>query len=100
MALAESGARVGLIDADILNPNVPTMVGLDSGRPAVRNDKMVPLEVYGVKVISTGFLTEPDRPLIMRGPMLHGAIRQFFADVDWGDVLDYMIVDLQRISPF
>ena len=60
----------------------------------VRNEKMVPLEAYGVKIISTGFLTEPDRPLIMRGPMLHGAIRQFFVDVEWGEVLDYMIVDL------
>lgn len=94
VALAASGARVGLIDADILNPNVPTMVGLNSGRPMVSNDKMLPLEAYGVKLISTGFLTEPDKPLIMRGPMLHSAIRQFFTDVDWGEDLDYMIVDL------
>lgn len=94
VSLAELGAKVGLLDADILNPNVPTMMGLNSGRPRVVNNKIVPFDTYGVKVISTGFLTEPDKPLILRGPMLHGAIRQFFTDVDWGDDLDYMIVDL------
>ena len=93
VALADAGASVGLIDADILNPNIPQMFGLGSGRPKVRNSKMQPLEVYGVKLISTGFLTTPDKPMIMRGPMLHSAIRQFFTDVDWGR-LDYMIVDL------
>jgi ATP-binding protein involved in chromosome partitioning len=92
-ALAEAGASVGLIDADILNPNIPTMAGLGYGRPRVVDNKMQPLEAYGIKVISTGFLTPPDKPMIMRGPMLHGAIRQFFTDVDWGP-LDYMIVDL------
>lgn len=93
VSLAEAGAKVGLIDADILNPNIPQMFGLGSGRPKVINEKMQPLEVYGVKLISTGFLTTPDKPMIMRGPMLHGAIRQFFTDVEWGQ-LDYMIVDL------
>lgn len=93
VSLADAGARVGLIDADILNPNIPQMFGLGSGRPKVINNKMQPLEVYGVKLISTGFLTSPDKPMIMRGPMLHGAIRQFFTDVEWGK-LDYMIVDL------
>ncbi|NWG16595.1 MAG: Mrp/NBP35 family ATP-binding protein [Chloroflexi bacterium] len=93
VALAEAGARVGLIDGDILNPNVPQMTGLSSGHPAVVDGKMIPLEAYGVKIMSTGFLTTPDKPLILRGPMLHGAIRQLFTDVDWGD-LDYMIVDL------
>ncbi len=93
VCLAEAGASVGLIDADILNPNIPQMFGLGSGRPKVVNDKMQPLEVYGVKLISTGFLTTPDKPMIMRGPMLHSAIRQFFTDVEWGR-LDYMIVDL------
>ena len=93
VCLAEAGAAVGLIDADILNPNIPQMFGLGSGRPKVANDKMQPLEVYGVKLISTGFLTTPDKPMIMRGPMLHSAIRQFFTDVEWGR-LDYMIVDL------
>ncbi len=94
VTLAEAGARVGLIDADILNPNLPMMMGLGNGRPRVSaNEKLLPFEAYGVKVISTGFLTDPDKPMIMRGPMLHGAIRQFFGDVEWGD-LDYMIVDL------
>lgn len=93
VSLAEAGASVGLIDADILNPNIPQMFGLGSGRPKVINNKMQPLEVYGVKLISTGFLTTPDKPMIMRGPMLHSAIRQFFTDVNWGR-LDYMIVDL------
>ncbi len=93
VCLADAGASVGLIDADILNPNIPHMFGLGSGRPKVVNEKMQPLEVYGVKLISTGFLTTPDKPMIMRGPMLHSAIRQFFTDVEWGR-LDYMIVDL------
>jgi ATP-binding protein involved in chromosome partitioning len=93
IALAEAGARVGLIDADILNPNIPQMAGLTSGRPKVINNKMQPIEAHGIKIMSTGFLTDPDKPMIMRGPMLHSAIRQFFADVEWGE-LDYMIVDL------
>ncbi|MBN8639717.1 MAG: Mrp/NBP35 family ATP-binding protein [Anaerolineae bacterium] len=93
VALAEAGARVGLIDADILNPNIPMMMGLGNGRPRVVNNKMLPIEAYGVKVMSTGFLIEADKPMIMRGPMLHSAIRQFFTDVNWGN-LDYMVVDL------
>ncbi len=93
VSLAAAGARVGLMDADILNPNLPMMVGVGNGRPQVTNDKMMPIEAYGVKVMSTGFLTDPNKPMIMRGPMLHSAIRQFFMDVDWGE-LDYMIVDL------
>ncbi|MEM6281034.1 MAG: P-loop NTPase [Chloroflexota bacterium] len=98
VALADSGARVGLIDADILNPNIPNMTGLQTGRPPVVDDddgqrRMMPLEAHGVKLMSTGFLTTPDKPMILRGPMLHGAIRQFFTDVKWGR-LDYMIVDL------
>ncbi|MBK8028251.1 MAG: Mrp/NBP35 family ATP-binding protein [Chloroflexi bacterium] len=93
VALADAGARVGLIDADILNPNIPMMMGLGNGRPRVVNNKMLPIEAYGVKVMSTGFLIEADKPMIMRGPMLHSAIRQFFTDVNWGN-LDYMVVDL------
>ncbi|HLY28767.1 MAG TPA: Mrp/NBP35 family ATP-binding protein [Aggregatilineales bacterium] len=92
-ALAQEGARVGLMDADILTPNVPIMVGLMHGRPRLVDKKMVPFEVYGFKTISMGFLIDADKPLIMRGPMLHSAIRQFFQDVEWGE-LDYMIVDL------
>ena len=93
VALAQEGAKVGLMDADILNPNLPIMMGLGVGRPKVVNEKMIPLEVYGVKVMSTGFLSPPDKPMILRGPMLHSAIRQFFTDVNWGEI-DYMIVDL------
>lgn len=93
VALADAGARVGLIDADILNPNIPMMLGVGSARPRVMNNKMVPIEAYGVKTMSTGYLIDPNKPMIMRGPMLHGAIRQFFTDVEWG-TLDYMIVDL------
>lgn len=94
IALAQSGARVGLMDADILGPNIPMMVGLGYGKPRVTEDrKLIPFDVYGIQVMSMGFLTEPGKPLVWRGPMLHGAIRQFFNDVAW-DRLDYMIVDL------
>jgi ATP-binding protein involved in chromosome partitioning len=93
VSLAEAGASVGLIDADILNPNIPMMTGVGNGRPRVSGEKMLPIEAYGVELMSTGFLIDPSKPMIMRGPMLHGAIRQFFTDVQWGD-LDYMIVDL------
>ena len=93
VALAEAGARVGLIDADILNPNLPTMTGVGNGRPRVSGDKMIPIEAYGLKVMSTGFLIDPNKAMVMRGPMLHSAIRQFFTDVEWGE-LDYMVVDL------
>lgn len=92
-ALAEAGAKVGLIDGDILNPNIPQMTGLGYGRPKVVDEKMMPMEAYGFKIMSTGFLTSPDKPMILRGPMLHSAIRQLFTDVHWGK-LDYMIVDL------
>lgn len=93
IGLAQEGARVGLIDADILTPNVPMMVGLMNGRPKIVNQKMIPFDVFGIKTMSMGFLTTPDTPMILRGPMLHSAIRQFFMDVEWGE-LDYMIVDL------
>lgn len=92
IALALEGARVGLLDADILGPNVPMMMGRDQ-MPRPVNRKMVPAENYGVKFISMAFLVKPDQPLIWRGPMLHSAIRQLLTDVDWGE-LDYLIVDL------
>jgi ATP-binding protein involved in chromosome partitioning len=90
--LAESGARVGLLDADIYGPNVPIMMGVDR-LPPLHEDKLVPAEAYGVKLMSIGFLVKPDQPLIWRGPMLHSAIRQFLSDVEWGE-LDYLVVDL------
>ena len=92
VSLAQAGARVGLLDADVYGPNVPTMMGVDRLPPA-RENKMVPAEAYGVKLMSIAFLVEKGQPLIWRGPMLHSAIRQFIADVDWGE-LDYLIVDL------
>ncbi len=92
ISLANEGARVGLLDADILGPNVPMMMGVNE-MPPPRDRKMVPAENYGVKFISMAFLVKPDQPLIWRGPMLHSAIRQLLTDVDWGE-LDYLVVDL------
>jgi ATP-binding protein involved in chromosome partitioning len=92
VTLAKSGARVGLLDADIYGPNVPTMMGVERLPPALE-DKLVPAEAFGVKLMSIGFLVKSDQPLIWRGPMLHSAIRQFLTDVAWGE-LDYLIVDL------
>lgn len=92
VVLAQSGARVGLLDADIYGPNVPTMMGVQR-LPAMQENKLIPAETYGVKMMSIGFLVKPDQPLIWRGPMLHSAIRQFLTDVVWGE-LDYLIVDL------
>jgi ATP-binding protein involved in chromosome partitioning len=92
VALAQAGACVGLLDADIYGPNIPTMMGVDHLPPPTQ-EKLVPAEAYGVKMMSIGFLVKPDQPLIWRGPMLHSAIRQFLSDVEWGE-LDYLIVDL------
>ncbi len=92
IALAQMGAKVGLLDADIYGPNVPTMMGVTK-LPPPKSDKIVPAEAYGVKMMSIGFLVKADQPLIWRGPMLHSAIRQFISDVEWGD-LDYLIIDL------
>jgi ATP-binding protein involved in chromosome partitioning len=92
VALAQMGAGVGLMDADIYGPNIPMMLGVDR-IPAPRDNKLTPAFTYGVRVMSMGFLVPPDQPVIWRGPMIHSAIRQFFSDVDWGE-LDYMIIDL------
>jgi ATP-binding protein involved in chromosome partitioning len=91
-ALAKSGARVGLMDADIYGPNIPTMMGIHD-IPGTEGKRLIPAEAYGVKLMSMGFLVKPGQPLIWRGPMLNSAIRQFLADVEWGE-LDYLIVDL------
>lgn len=93
VALAKYGAKVGLLDADIYGPNVPTMMGVDGLPPTPHNMKIQPAMAYDVKVMSIGFMVAPGQPLIWRGPMLHSAIKQFLMDVDWGD-LDYLIVDL------
>ncbi len=92
VALAKKGARVGLLDADIYGPNIPTMMGVDH-LPAPKEKKMIPAEAYGVKMMSIGFLVRKGQPMIWRGPMLHSAIGQFLRDVEWGE-LDYLIVDL------
>jgi ATP-binding protein involved in chromosome partitioning len=92
ISLAKAGARVGLLDADILGPNVPLMMGVET-MPPPRERKLAPAERYGVKFISTAFLIRPDQALVWRGPMLHSAIRQLLTDVDWGE-LDYLVVDL------
>jgi ATP-binding protein involved in chromosome partitioning len=93
VSLAQRGAKVGLLDADIYGPNVPTMMGLRSLPPQNDSGKLVPAEAYGVEVMSIGFLVKPGQPLIWRGPMLHSAIRQFLSDVEWGE-LDYLVIDL------
>lgn len=92
VALARSGAAVGLLDADIYGPNIPTMMGVNQLPPSV-SDKLVPADAYGVKMMSIGFMVRPGQPLIWRGPMLHSAIRQFLTDVEWGE-MDYFIIDL------
>src|SRR5262245_47141858 len=92
LALAKCGSRVGLLDGDIYGPNIPLMLGL-STQLTTDGKQIVPAEKYGVQVVSIGFLTQDDAPIIWRGPMLHGAIQQFFREVAWRD-LDYLIVDM------
>jgi ATP-binding protein involved in chromosome partitioning len=92
VALAKCGGRVGLLDGDIYGPNIPLMLGL-STQLTTDGKQIVPAEKYGVQVVSIGFLTQDDAPIIWRGPMLHGAIQQFFREVAWRD-LDYLIVDM------
>lgn len=92
VALAQSGARVGLMDADIYGPNIPAMLGVNQ-QPDVQGEKIIPLEAHGVKVMSLGFLVERDQPAIWRGPIIMKIITQFLRDVLWGE-LDYFLVDL------
>jgi len=92
VALAQSGKRVGLMDADIYGPNIPLMMGVNEP-PMVLNEKIVPLEAHGVKLISLGFLIDRDQPAIWRGPIIMKIITQFLRDVAWG-TLDYFIVDM------
>jgi ATP-binding protein involved in chromosome partitioning len=92
IALAQTGAAVGLMDADIYGPNVPLMMGI-AGKPYAVENRIQTLSNYGVRVMSMGFLTSDDTPLIWRGPMLHNVIQQFLRQVDWGQ-LDYLLIDL------
>jgi len=90
--LRSYGASVGLMDADVYGPSIPHLVGA-SGRPMARGERIQPIETNGLKLMSMGFLLEPDRAVIMRGPMLHGIMQQFLRQVDWGP-LDYLVIDL------
>jgi len=91
-ALGLSGARVGLLDADIYGPSIPGMMGIQD-QPKVRDQKLVPLEAFGVKLMSIGFLAGADKAMVWRGPMVSRAIEQMLTDVQWGE-LDYLIIDL------
>src|SRR2546422_6377950 len=93
LALAKLGHRTGLLDADVYGPNVPLMLGTSAQPRALGENRIEPLTVHGVKVISVGLLNPGDKPLIWRGPMLHSIIRQFLGSVEWGQ-LDYLVVDL------
>lgn len=97
VSLAKAGAKVGLIDADIFGPSIPTMFNCENEQPSVRqvNGKniIIPIEQYGVKLLSIGFLSPPDSAVIWRGPMASSALKQFFSDADWGE-LDYLLIDL------
>ena len=92
ISLAKCGGKVGIIDGDIYGPNVPIMLGMKT-QLTTDGQKIIPAEKYGLQVISMGFLTQDDAPIIWRGPMLHGALQQFFREVRWVD-LDYLVVDL------
>jgi ATP-binding protein involved in chromosome partitioning len=92
VALAKQGARVGLMDADIYGPNIPRMMGINAA-PPVENEKIIPLQAHGVKIMSLGFMIERDQPAIWRGPIIMKIITQFLRDVQWGEV-DYFLVDM------
>jgi ATP-binding protein involved in chromosome partitioning len=96
LALRETGASVGVMDADVYGPSLPLLLGV-SGRPeTIERDgqkRIAPLEAYGMRVMSMGFFVNESSPVIWRGPMVHGLIRQFLADVEWGE-LDYLVIDL------
>lgn len=92
VSLALDGANVGLVDADVYGPSIPLMFGVNE-RPRISENKLIPLERYGVKIMSIGFLVDPMQAVIWRGPMASGAVKQFMSDVNWGN-LDYLIFDL------
>jgi len=91
-ALANMGANVGLLDADVYGPSIPTMLGTNQ-RPEVSGQKLIPVTQHGLKLMSIGFIVSPTEAMVWRGPMLAGALTQFMRDVEWGD-LDYLVLDL------
>lgn len=95
VGLARAGAKVGLLDADVYGPSIPKMLGIEEAKPTVTpsGNMIIPVVAHGLKVMSIGFMIEPDRAVVWRGPMIHGTIRQFLDQVEWGE-LDYLIVDL------
>ncbi len=93
LSLLKTGARVGLLDADIYGPNIPLMLGTNDPPQVSENNKMIPVEAHGLKTVSMGLLLDPDEAVVWRGPMLNSALRQLLGDVEWGE-LDYLIVDL------
>src|SRR6266571_4837894 len=94
VALSQTGARVGLLDADIYGPNVPLMMGIkEKPEVSVNQGSIEPVMRFGIKLVSIGFFLDENKPVIWRGPMVHGAIQQFLRDFDWGD-LDYLVIDL------
>ncbi len=94
VGLMRRGYKVGLMDADVYGPSIPKMLGIEDAKPTMADQNtIVPINAHGLKVMSIGFLVEPDRPIIWRGPMIHGTVKQFLEQVDWAP-LDYLIVDL------
>jgi ATP-binding protein involved in chromosome partitioning len=97
LGLAKTGAKVGLIDADVYGPSVPIMFGLEGAKPRATQEngktRIEPIEKYGIKLLSIGFFTDPDQPVPWRGPMVSTAVKQLFNDAEWGE-LDYLVVDL------
>jgi ATP-binding protein involved in chromosome partitioning len=93
LALARLGNKVGLLDADVYGPNVPLMLGTEETPHVIGENRIVPPERFGLRVLSVGLLNPGDKPLIWRGPMLHSIVRQFLSQVEWGE-LDYLVVDL------
>ena len=93
IAMAKMGLKVGLVDADIYGPNVPTMFGTSRQPRVLEGNRIEPITAHGVKLISVGFISPGDKPMVMRGPMLHQIIRQFLGQMDWGE-LDFLLIDL------
>ena len=93
LGLQREGAKVGLLDADVYGPSIPKLLGLEDERPSIRGELLLPIEAHGIRIMSIGFLADPDKAVIWRGPMVHGVVKQFLEQVDWGE-LDYLIIDL------